>query len=76
MPRESIDEDPLESDQDSHDEPGTRECASCGTEISEDAQVCPICGEWLVSAGEDARWRRWLVVAVVIVIAIATLLLR
>ncbi len=71
----SIDEDPDESDMDSTDEEaGTDECPYCGAEVSEYAQQCPECKNYL--SDEDAPRRspaRWIVIGVILALAVTAL---
>jgi hypothetical protein len=58
-------EDPAAADQDAHDDPETVGCPFCGREISELADVCPHCGNFV--HGEDAPGRGkplWVIVVV------------
>ena len=32
------------------DETLTRECTSCGAEVYEDVEQCPVCGEWITDS--------------------------
>ncbi len=54
-------------DEDDNDD--TVACSGCKRDISEHAEQCPHCGEWVIEDGESAR-RGWpVVVAVLVVIA-------
>ena len=68
----SVDEDPDESDMDSTDEEaGTEECPHCGAEVSEFAQYCPRCENFL--SREDAPRRspaKWIVIGVILALAV------
>ncbi len=50
--QEELDEGPDETDADLMDDDlaGLVPCPSCGLDISEFAQRCPHCGDWIVSA--------------------------
>ncbi len=85
MPRnDEWDEDDWD-DEDYPEEPeesGIVECLSCGADVYEDAESCPICGEYIVS-GERAgtSWQgkpNWFVILGVmgITAAIAAMLFR
>src|SRR5690242_19208730 len=71
----SIDEDPDESDMDStDDETATVECPYCGEEVSDFAQCCPNCDQYI--SQEDAPRRspaKWIVVGVILAIAVTLL---
>ena len=41
------DDENLYGDESSEDESLTVECRMCGCEVYEDAEQCPICGEWM-----------------------------
>jgi predicted nucleic acid-binding Zn ribbon protein len=53
---DSVDEDPLESDQDADDAEESIVCPFCKRSLHEDADVCPRCGNFI--GGEDAPRRR------------------
>ena len=55
---DSVDEDPLESDQDSADDLDAEEsvpCPFCKKPIHEDADVCPRCGNFVGAADAPRR---------------------
>ncbi len=69
---------PLESDVVDDDEPGEVACPNCRQLISELAEQCPRCGEW-VSPGESAaggagRWIGWAVAALLAALALTWVL--
>lgn len=68
------DEDPDESDMDDDDDPEMVPCPYCGEEISEDAEMCARCGNY-ISREDAGRPRRatWIIVTVILLL-IATLL--
>jgi len=41
------------------DEPARVECPSCGAEISEEAQRCPHCGQYVVNTAENSSAGWW-----------------
>ena len=49
-------DDPDEADMDEHDDPEVVPCPFCGKRMSEDAEICPRCGNFV--GGEDAPRRR------------------
>lgn len=56
------------------EEPGSAVCPACGAEVSELAQRCPACGDWIVpeAAGRRRRGGRVLM-AVVGLLALAAI---
>ena len=70
-----IDEDPDESDMDSTDEEaGEIECPYCGRIVSEYAQQCPGCKNYI--SEEDSptkRWPQWVVIGVILALAVVVL---
>jgi predicted nucleic acid-binding Zn ribbon protein len=65
--------DPDESDMDEDDEDGPAlvECPYCGSEILEDAERCPRCGNFISEEDAPRRKPAWIVVsAVLLVVAI------
>ena len=68
-------EDPAEVDQDTHDDPETAECPFCGAEVSELADVCPKCGNFMVSEDAPRRGKPWWIVVIVGLLVVATLLM-
>jgi predicted RNA-binding Zn-ribbon protein involved in translation (DUF1610 family) len=69
----SADEDPLESDQDSTDDPGVITCTSCGKSISELADRCPHCGKFIACDGTalQCQPKLFVVTTVAIIVALA-----
>jgi hypothetical protein len=67
------DEDPLESDQDSTDEPGTIACPSCGKRISEDASQCNGCHAYIACDGHalQCRPKLFVVTTMILIVALA-----
>jgi hypothetical protein len=56
------DEGPGPADRDLTDDESTdtARCPHCGAEVYEDADKCPVCGEWILRAGvSPARLRPW-----------------
>ncbi len=77
-PEEYIDDDkdlPLEQDLGGEaDDLPEMICPSCRGVVTEDTQKCPHCGDWIVSQAPSQRgWRRWTVVAVVLLMLYAIL---
>jgi DNA-directed RNA polymerase subunit RPC12/RpoP len=76
-PDEPFDEDaegPQACDLSDDSEYDTVACPACGGDISELAERCPRCGEWIVP-GARPSGRRRLVVAVIAAVLIALLLI-
>ena len=67
---DSLDEDPLESDQDSSDESEVVACAKCGQMIAESAEICSKCGHY-ISLEESTPRRSHFVVMTSVAIMIA-----
>ena len=66
-------DDPDESDMDDDDDPEAVACPYCRRPMSEDADICPHCGNFI--SFEDAPRRRpWWVVAAVVALMGALLL--
>lgn len=67
------DEDPLESDQDSTDEPDVIDCPHCGRPMSELAEVCSKCGSYIsqVDAPQPKKPRLYVLTAVVLMVMLA-----
>jgi hypothetical protein len=75
---EYLDDDkdlPLEQDlREDADEPAEAVCPSCRSFVSEEAQKCPFCGDWITPAqASQYGWRRWLFIAAVLVMLWALL---
>ena len=60
---------PDEADMDDGDEPELVPCPYCGARISEDAEVCPECGNYLSREDAPHRVPAWVVVATCLVLA-------
>lgn len=56
-------EDPDESDTDDDDEPEIVACPYCRGEMSEDAEICPHCGSYVLVDDVHRASRPWWVVA-------------
>jgi hypothetical protein len=69
----SVDEDPLESDQDPTDESGTIACPACGKPISEMASQCATCGAYITCDGcaLKCRPKLFVVTSVALIVALA-----
>lgn len=52
------------------DEDAEMECPACGAGVVEDAQKCPVCGDWItpVEPGQVFSKKWWLVIAVLIML--------
>lgn len=49
-------------------------CPSCRGAVTEDTQKCPRCGDWITPVDASRHdWRRWVFVAVVLVMLYAIL---
>jgi len=68
-------EGPDESEMDYSDEPDLEVCPNCRRMISEEAERCPHCGEWVNPGQAPMSARAWIVIVLVIV-AMIVLLLR
>ena len=68
---ESLDEDPLESDQDDGDvDPELVKCGTCGEAVSELADVCPYCRSYVVvKAEQEARTTNVVIASIVLAVA-------
>ncbi len=46
-------------------------CPSCSEAVHEDTQQCPHCGDWIIPAYPEARWKKrvWMIAAVLVVLA-------
>jgi predicted nucleic acid-binding Zn ribbon protein len=49
-------------------------CPSCGASVHEDTQQCPSCGDWIVPAYPKSRWKHWVWVIVVLLLALSFVL--
>jgi predicted nucleic acid-binding Zn ribbon protein len=68
---DSVDRDlPDESDMDSFDEPGVMPCPYCRKLVSEDAELCPHCKNYISIEDAPARNPGWITFGVIITIAI------
>ena len=57
------------------EEPAELACPSCGADVMEDAQKCPQCGDWITPVDPaGAGWRRWLLIAAVLLMLLTMLL--
>jgi hypothetical protein len=67
--RDDVDwEDPDPSDQDSHDDPELVPCPYCKKLISEDTDICHLCGSYILNDDSRAPVPMWIIVGVVICI--------
>jgi hypothetical protein len=57
-------EDPDESDMDEDDDPALVACPFCRGEISEEAEVCPHCGNYICAEDASRRIPVWLIIGV------------
>ncbi len=56
------------------DEPGEMICPHCGSAVIEDTQKCPYCGDWITPRDPSSSgWRRWMFVAVVLLMLLLML---
>jgi len=46
-------------------------CPSCRQSVHEDTQQCPHCGDWITPIDLSARVKRWIWVAVVILLMVS-----
>lgn len=63
-------EDPDVEDADWNMDPAAVECPSCGREISEEAEWCPHCREYVALATAPARKPWWMILGLVLVLLI------
>lgn len=61
MPRgwDGEEDDPGDWPDDDSDESDVVECPKCGTEVYEDAERCPACGEWIEHSTHPFSGRPW-----------------
>jgi DNA-directed RNA polymerase subunit RPC12/RpoP len=47
-------------------------CPSCGASVYEETQQCPHCGDWIIPAYRQSRWKRTagIVVATLLILAL------
>ena len=66
-------DDPNEADMDEHDDPEVVPCPCCSKPMSEDAEICPRCGNFV--GGEDAprRLPMWVWVGVTLCLLVVLL---
>lgn len=67
---DSLDEDPLESDQDPSDTLDVIDCPFCGQSIIEDAEICPRCGNFILR-NEDLGERKpvwWILLVIMLML--------
>ena len=66
---------PLEQDLDDEgDDLPEMVCPKCRGVVTEDTQKCPHCGDWIVpQAASGHGWRRWVFLAVVLLMLYAVL---
>jgi hypothetical protein len=72
-------EDPDESDMDSHDDPELVPCPYCKKLISEDTDICHLCGNFIVKDDSRASVPMWITVGVVLcilMVLVGVLLMR
>ncbi|RJP36807.1 MAG: hypothetical protein C4547_06700 [Phycisphaerales bacterium] len=48
-------------------------CPSCGADVYEDADQCPICGQW-ITPGASGRRQRWIAAVVILMVALLIVL--
>jgi len=73
---DDLDEDSWEDVPDDDDESVTLPCPSCGAEVYEDADICPVCGEFIIRSSRVWEDRPvWYVVLGLIGIAAVVLAL-
>ncbi len=69
---DSLDEDPLESDQDPSDTLDVIYCPQCGQPIIDTAEICPRCGNYILS--EDLPGERrptwWILVVLMLMLGL------
>lgn len=59
-----------EVDEDDDEDYDTVECPSCSASVYEDAEQCPVCGEYIHSASLRSLKPKWFVgIAIVLVVA-------
>ncbi len=68
-------------DEDGWDEPGVRACPRCAEMISEDAQKCPHCGDWILDEDDSPAVQRsrgvlWPIIIGMLVVALIWMLWR
>jgi hypothetical protein len=66
MDRSEFDDHPLDSDLEDGDDWGEQPCPHCGASISELAQQCPACGDWITTGSAKGRGWLWTVVGVLL----------
>ena len=66
---DSLDEDPLESDQDSSDEGELVDCPYCGASISDDAEVCAYCKSFIIPLESQRTVPKWAIVTIWLLLA-------
>lgn len=66
---DSRNEDPLESDQDSHDDSEFVDCPYCGKSIAEDAEVCPHCKSYIIPLDSHRTVPRWVMATIWLLLA-------
>lgn len=66
-------EDPDPDDMDDSDDPEVVDCPYCGQPISEEAERCPFCENY-ISAEDSPRKTKWWILGGAILLVIATLM--
>lgn len=68
---------PQECDLDDDDDDAVVDCPNCGREVSELADRCPHCGDWIVhdAAAVSTGWKRGAFVALAAVVLLIVLLI-
>jgi len=63
---------PEGEDSDAIDETPTRECPKCGCDVYDDAEQCPLCGEYFTreSAAETSSFPLWVRVTALLILAV------
>ena len=67
-------EGPNASEMDYSDEPDLEVCPNCRKMISEEAEKCPHCGEWVNPGQAPMSIKAWIVIGAIVVMLIALLL--
>ena len=65
-------EGPDPSEMDDHDEPDIVPCPHCKKAISEEAEKCHHCGQWVIDRGEAVNRPTWTVFLIVLLILTVT----
>ncbi|MEK6798881.1 MAG: hypothetical protein AABZ12_07955 [Planctomycetota bacterium] len=49
-------------------------CPSCRRQVHEDTQQCPHCGDWITPVSDEHPLRRWLMVAIAVLLILTFVL--